>query len=127
MTFLFHVVEKCFVGTVNSLNHILNSLAAEGFPFRVKRFLDLRDMFHQLVGGKMFSKCTIVVPVHRNAVVPDGGSRVDSFIQMAVPLVAVQLILIGFYRFHGFSSFLKFVFIIPFRENMFNRALYPHS
>ena len=55
VTLLLHVVKERFVGAVDPLDNILNSLAAERLPLRMKCFLDLRDVFHQPVGGKVFS------------------------------------------------------------------------
>lgn len=96
------------------MNNILNGLATEGFPFRVKRFLDLSDVFHQPVGRKMFSERFIVVAVHGNAVVPDGGGNIDTVIQM---LIFLTLIEFEFVRLHNGShvvaSFLVLLFIIP--------------
>ena len=84
MAFLLHVVEERFVGTVNTLHHVLDGLTPKSLPFRVERFLDLRDMLFQLVGRKVLSVYAIVSSMHRNAVVPDGGGNVDTVIQMFV-------------------------------------------
>ena len=48
VAFLLHMVKERFIGAVDPLNNILNGLATEGFPFRVKRFLNLGDVFHYL-------------------------------------------------------------------------------
>lgn len=67
---------------------------------------ELSDFIAALPISREENDRLIVAPVDSNTVVPDGGSRVDGLIQMAVPLTAVQLILIGFYHLHGYSSFL---------------------
>lgn len=46
VAFLLHMVKERFVGTVNSLDNILNGLASKSFPLRVKLSYDLRDVFH---------------------------------------------------------------------------------
>ena len=91
MTLLLHVVKERFVGAVDTLNNILNSLAPKNLPFWMKRSFDLRNVFHQSVGEKVLSIQPVVSAVHRNAVVPDGGSNVDTVIQVHVLFVFVQL------------------------------------
>ena len=108
------MVKERFIGAVDPLNNILNGLATEGFPFRVKRFLDLGDVFHQPVGRKMFSERFIVVAVHGNAVVPDGGGNVDTVIQIFILFALIELEFVRLYNgSHVVASFLVLLFVIP--------------
>ena len=114
VAFLLHMVKERFIGAVDPLNNILNGLATEGFPFRVKRFLDLGDVFHQPVGRKMFSERFIVVAVHGNAVVPDGGGNVDTVIQIFILFALIELEFVRLYNgSHVVASFLVLLFVIP--------------
>ena len=62
----------------------------------------------------MLSKCTIVVSVHRNAVVPDGGGNVDTVIQIFILFALIEL---EFVRLddgtHTEVSFLWTIFYYP--------------
>ena len=106
------VLKKCLVGAVHPLHNILNRLRPKLIPPAKAVFLQLCYVLHQPIGRKMLAIQLIVAPVEGNTVVPDGGSRVDGSIQMAVPLAAVQLILIGFYHFHGYASSLKSLYLL---------------
>ena len=92
VTLLLHVVKERFVGAVDPLNNILNSLAPKNLPIWMKRSLDLCDVFHQPVGRKVLPIQMVVPAVYRNAVVPDGSGNVDTVIQMFVLFVlALQI------------------------------------
>lgn len=81
--------KERFIGAVYPLHNILNSLASKSLPLWMKRSFHLGDMLHQLIGREMLSIQLVVAPVEGNTVVPDGGSHVDGFVQMAVPFAAV--------------------------------------
>ena len=98
---LLMVLEERFVGTINPFNNILHGLTAQLIPLRETASFQLGNMLLQPVGRQMLAIQLVIAPVDGNAVVPDGGSRVDGFIQVAVPLAVVQLIPIGFNHLHG--------------------------
>ena len=91
MTLLFHMVKERTVRTVNPLHYVLNGLASKSLPFQVKRSFDLSDMLLQLIGRKMLPVQTVVPAVRCNAVIPDGGSNVDTVVQMPVFLSLYNL------------------------------------
>ena len=111
---LFHMVEERFVGAVNPFHHVLDSLASEGMPLWMERSLDFCEMLFQLVGRKLLSERFVVVSVHRNAVVPDRGSNVDTVIQMFILFALIELEFVRLYNgSHVVASFFGVVFIIP--------------
>ena len=75
-----------------SYTHLLHGLTAQLIPLRETASFQLGNMLLQPVGRQMLAIQLVIAPVDGNAVVPDGGSRVDGFIQVAVPLAVVQLI-----------------------------------
>lgn len=94
MAFLFYMAKERFIGAVKPFHNILNGLAPKSLPFWVKRLFDFRDMLFQLIGRKVFSIQTVISTVHRNAVIPDGSSNVDTVIQVPVLFVFIQFELV---------------------------------
>lgn len=114
MPFLFYMVEERAVRTVNPFHHILNSLTPKSLPFRMKRFLDLRDMDFQLFGRKVLSVQTVIPPVHGNAVIPDRGGNVDAPVQVLILLALIELELVRLDdSAHVAASFRGIILIIP--------------
>ena len=56
----------------------------------------------------------LIVSVHRNAVVPDGGGNIDIVIQMLIFLTLIEFEFVRLYNgSHVVASFLVLLFIIP--------------
>ena len=61
------------------------------------------------VGGQVFPEHPIVPAMESDTMVPDLCRNVDRLVQIAILLIVVQLVLIGYVYLHSGSSFLKLV------------------